>query len=114
MEPYNGFEPSSSAWRAEVLAITPIRHRLRGPTLAGRSLSSGVPLVQFIKRRYSVGGPAAGPMRLAQSTRLERALPLQVGKLSRLLSYRLLHDCILAMRRGVDPHTIPGTTSFQD
>lgn len=51
---------------------------------------------------------------LAQPTRLERALPSQVGKLSRLLRYRLLHDCILAMRRGVDPHTIPGTTSFQD
>lgn len=73
MEPYNGFEPSSSAWKAEVLAITPIRHRVQGPTLAGRSLSPGVPLAQFIKRRRSVGGPE-GPMRLAQSTRLELAL----------------------------------------
>lgn len=95
-----GVEPTLSAWKADVLAIILMVHNWQrrrdldprpsghepdelpdcstprymcGPTRTGRSLSSGVPLAQFIKRRHSVGGPT-GPMRLAQSTRLELAL----------------------------------------
>ena len=69
-----------SAWRADAM---PIRRLVHKPV-------SSVSFVSHITRKRTSHFLIA----LAQPTRLERALPLQVGKLSRLLSYHLLHDCI--------------------
>lgn len=88
VEHHMGVEPTFSAWKADVLAIILMVHLCAAqPARAG--YVPGVPLAQFIKRRHSVGGPA-GPMRLAQMTRLELVHRLlDYSRFSKPLPYQL-------------------------